>query len=311
MVNMEFVLNAFKKSSMEPLVVEDDTAGSKTPKSNMPLLKNLLALNLSILIFVGLPLVLPAAYFSEPWFALGDLIRLADPLITLPLFFFVLRRANLLEKSGHCQNSLLLAFMVCAAVYVEGHAMHLSAAMFKHSVEFVVTTYPDSAIQYPMLPLIYSYMRDRWEHIYGHYMYAFGALGMSVVHMLAYKDQVHPRLDTFKEKIFFFAASSIFGLVFGGIAINFPAGLIVGPLWIVLYALPWTCLMWSKRTENDRIFKTFKWDTQWQIFSGDRELWALGRRLVIQHYLFAYVVALFVIVLFLCIFGFKIEAGVA
>jgi hypothetical protein len=84
--------------------------------------------------------------------------------------------------------------------------------------------HPDVVAEYPVLYQIYSNMRDLWEHIVAHYMYAFGGMIMSWAQLFAFRRQVHGPL-TFGTKVVFMFGSLIYGLLLAGIAIEFPDGL--------------------------------------------------------------------------------------
>ena len=73
------------------------------------------------------------------------------------------------------------------------------------------------------LESIYSYMRNLWEHIIGHYMYAAGAVIMSWAQIAAFCDQTHGPLTT-GYQVLFCIASLVYGLLIGAIAIDFPGG---------------------------------------------------------------------------------------
>lgn len=70
-----------------------------------------------------------------------------------------------------------MLWAIGASIYVQGHGVHLAAALFKHPVEDFMTNHPE-LMQQPALAseliAIYSYMRDTWEHYIAHYMYALG-----------------------------------------------------------------------------------------------------------------------------------------
>lgn len=67
-------------------------------------------------------------------------------------------------------------------------------------------------------------MRDLWEHIIAHYMYAFGGMIMSWAQLFAFRHQVHGPL-ALGTKVVFMLGSLIYGLLLAGIAIEFPDGL--------------------------------------------------------------------------------------
>jgi len=80
----------------------------------------------------------------------------------LLLFFFkhVARYIPMSERTA-----VLIVFMVGAALFVQGNGIHTTAVMFKHPIKDFIVQYPDVATAYPDLGIIYSYIRDVWEHI--------------------------------------------------------------------------------------------------------------------------------------------------
>lgn len=93
-------------------------------------------------------------------------------------------------------------------LYVTGAAIHTAAAFFKeiivlfleqYSQGIALSTHPptagDGQLSFAMASQLkegYLLIQDTWEHNISHYMYAFGALGMSWCEMVAYSGQVLP-----------------------------------------------------------------------------------------------------------------------
>jgi hypothetical protein len=188
-------------------------------------------------------------------------------------------------------------------------------------------------------------MRDDWEHLYAHYLYAIGALGFSVCHMIAHAPLQLPPLSTKSEFVKFFAAVLSYAVLFAGTCINFPGGLYVGMGWLVLYALPWAFWLWrlqepgydiiarplssmrntssSNISSNDLQLNEVEnmttvddgvttqqrgWD-RWGIFSRKRVLWSIGCRLVLQYYLLSYLIALLIMLGYIAKYGFQDRAS--
>lgn len=109
-----------------------------------------------------------------------------------------------------------ILWAIGAAIYVQGHSIHLAAALFKHPVQDFMTNHPEFMEQQTYaseLTEIYSYMRDTWEHYIAHYMYAFGAMWMSWVQIFfAFRDQVQVDLDVL-SKVVFAIGSLIYGTI--------------------------------------------------------------------------------------------------
>lgn len=109
-----------------------------------------------------------------------------------------------------------ILWAIGAAIYVQGHSIHLAAALFKHPVQDFMTNHPEFMEQQTYaseLTEIYSYMRDTWEHYSAHYMYASGAMWMSWVQIFfAFRDQVQVDLDVL-SKVVFAIGSLIYGTI--------------------------------------------------------------------------------------------------
>ncbi|KAI9319456.1 hypothetical protein BX666DRAFT_1854675 [Dichotomocladium elegans] len=150
---------------------------------------------------------------------------------------------------------------------------------------------PGAALE---LTAIYSYMRDLWEHIIAHYMYAFGALWMSWAQVYAYCDQVHGPLSIL-SKILFAIGSLLYGLLIAGVAVEFPYGLYVGLPYSLVLGIVCACLIMLRPQNLDK--------------GG---ILTMGRRMVLQYYLGASVVALVIVIGWLAKYGFKnrLEADV-
>ncbi|SAL94849.1 hypothetical protein [Absidia glauca] len=215
----------------------------------------MLSTSFSMLFFTVIPVVANLPDIVPSWFSGDTLWRLFDPLFTLPLNLFIMTRSNVITSGGkpnYCEflvlnctitdNFILWGIMLCvggniseqsvtwlfwalgAGIFVQGHGLHTAAAMFKHPVQDFNVAHPDAVAEYPVLYQIYSNMRDLWEHIVAHYMYAFGGMIMSWAQLFAFRHQVHGPL-TFGTKVVFMFGSLIYGLLLAGIAIEFPDGL--------------------------------------------------------------------------------------
>ncbi|CAO3588894.1 unnamed protein product [Absidia cylindrospora] len=263
----------------------------------------LLGASFSILFFTVVPVVADIPYIVPSWFSGDTLWRLFDPLFTLPLNLFVMTRATAIMTGGHSnycgalseQSVAWLFWCLGAGIFVQGHGIHTAAAMFKHPVQDFNLAHPELVSQYPILQQIYSYMRDLWEHVIAHYMYAFGGMVMSWAHLFAFRNQVHGPL-TLGTKIVFALGSLVYGLLLAGIAIEFPDGLYVGLVYAIVIGLVCVAII---------LFKP----------NGLRKggLLTMGRRMVPQFYLGSCVVGLIIVIIWIGIFGFqnRLDAGVA
>ncbi|CDH51315.1 hypothetical protein RO3G_11647 [Lichtheimia corymbifera JMRC:FSU:9682] len=254
----------------------------------------LLLTPLSMLIFTVIPAVASFPYVDT--MTTGDAIfRLIDPIITLPLNLFIMFYAVPLRdwSSRHAQERTLvwILWAVGAGIYVQGHGVHLSAAMFKHPVQDFINSHPALMAANPEvadeLQAIYSYMRNFWEHIIAHYMYAFGAVWMSWVQIFVFRNQLHGPLKT-GDQIVFAIAALIYGLLVAGVAIDFPYGTYVGLPYTILLGIVCTLLL----TLNPQ-----------GLSKGG--ILTMGRRMVLQYYLGASVVGLIVIIGWVGKYGFN------
>lgn len=121
-----------------------------------------------------------------------------------------LKRRTGLKHSAAFKSTLSAVFMFFLIVYATGAALHTAAAFFKATIELFLdnhsrgiglSTHPLTNGTGEQLSLAlaqelkqgYMLMQDEWEHTISHYMYAFGALGMSWCEMVAYSGQFLPQ----------------------------------------------------------------------------------------------------------------------
>ncbi|KAI9470025.1 MAG: hypothetical protein EXX96DRAFT_492065 [Benjaminiella poitrasii] len=155
--------------------------------------------------------------------------------------------------------------------------------------------HPELVSEYPVLHEIYSYMRDLWEHYIAHYLYAGGAMIMSWVQLFAFRNQIHGPLSTM-TKIVWSVGIVMYGLLLAAVAIEFPHGTLVGLVYSIVFGLVCLIMILFNRKNLPR--------------GG---LFTMGRRMVIQFYLGACILALIVIIIWIGKFGFlnRKAAGIA
>ncbi|KAI8993374.1 hypothetical protein BDB01DRAFT_776107 [Pilobolus umbonatus] len=229
------------------------------------------------------------------WFTGDALWRLFDPIITLPLSLFVMTRADIMDQGGRPNYWISLSersvgwlvWSIGAGIYVQGHGIHTAAALFKHPIQDFNRAHPELVVQYPVLEQMYSNMRDLWEHDIAHYMYAGGAMVMSWAQLFVFRNQVHGPLPT-STKIVWCLGILVYGLLLAAVAIDFPYGLVVG----LIYAGGLSVVCISMMLFNTR-------------YLPRGGLFTMGRRMVIQYYLMACVIALVIIIVWICIYGLK------
>ncbi|KAF9202146.1 hypothetical protein BGZ49_007652 [Haplosporangium sp. Z 27] len=227
------------------------------------------------------------------------------------------------RKSRRLQSLLSVVFTFFLMVYVAGACIHFAAALFKntiviflelHSQGIGLSTHPltdgdgllsvDLALQ---LRQGYWLIQDVWEHTVSHYMYAFGALGMSWCEMAAYAGQVLPAnvnltrvsnkfskkieisraLPAIKEKgnrsivFLWIFAGVIYGAIVAGVACQYPKGLYVGLIYVVLLLLVLCSYI---------LFR-----------SNGQGLFTLGRYYILQTYVIGGFVALVAIIIYMAV----------
>ncbi|KAG0372660.1 hypothetical protein BGX24_012752 [Mortierella sp. AD032] len=206
-------------------------------------------------------------------------------------------------------------------LYVTGAAIHTAAAFFKnilvlfleqYSQGIGLSTHPpttgDGQLSMALASQLkegYLLIQDTWEHNISHYMYAFGALGMSWCEMVAYSGQVLPvgvnlarvgqvstnsRLGVRSRKsskrlvLLWILAGVLYGGIVAGVACQYPKGLYVGLVYIGALFLILVVYILSHPT---------------------RGLFTLGRHYILQTYLISTVVAAVAIVIYLAMNDFK------
>ncbi|CAO3695088.1 unnamed protein product [Rhizopus stolonifer] len=245
-----------------------------------------------ILLWTAVPVVADFGYIT-PWFPGDTLWRLFDPIITLPLNLLIMTRAEVMNTDGRprywgtlSERSVAwLLWSIGAGIYVQGHGIHLAAAMFKHPIQNFNIEHPELVAQYAVLEEMYSNMRDLWEHYIAHYMYAAGAMAMSWVQLFVFRNQVHGPLPT-TTKVIWCLGSLVYGLPIAGVAIEFPHGLIVGLIYSVVIGLA-TLTMLLLNKQN--------------LPKGG--LFTMGKRMVIQFYLGSCIVGFIIIIIWIGKYG--------
>ncbi|KAI7859293.1 hypothetical protein BDC45DRAFT_531189 [Circinella umbellata] len=251
----------------------------------------LLVTPLLVLIFTAVPAIASLPTIGS--MTSGNAIwRLIDPIFTLPPFLFTMFCADVTRYHiGSSSTFIWLLWAVGAGIYVQGHGVHLSAALFKHPVEDFIAvhnqTLGSNAGLVEELESIYSYMRNLWEHLIGHYMYAVGAVIMSWTQIAAFCNQTHGSL-TIGYQVLFCIASLIYGLLIGAIAIDFPGGCYVGLPYTIIFGAVCALLMISRRGKDLK-------------YGG---LLKLGHRMVLQYYLGASIVGFVIIIGWVGKYGF-------
>ncbi|KAF9097419.1 hypothetical protein BGX29_008084 [Mortierella sp. GBA35] len=208
-------------------------------------------------------------------------------------------------------------------LYVTGAAIHTAAAFFKnilvlfleqYSQGIGLSTHPpttgDGQLSLALASQLkegYLLIQDTWEHNISHYMYAFGALGMSWCEIVAYSGQVLPvgvnlarvgqvskksRLGVRSRKsssskrlvLLWILAGVLYGGIVAGVACQYPKGLYVGLAYIAALFLILAIYILTRPTGG---------------------FFTLGRHYILQTYLIACVVAAVAIVIYLGVQRFE------
>ncbi|KAG0232919.1 hypothetical protein BGW42_007828 [Actinomortierella wolfii] len=233
-----------------------------------------------------------------------------------------------LRHTPQFRSGLAIAFTFFLMTYVTGASLHTAAAFFKSTIEFFLdnhsvgiglSTHPptagDGALSMPLaqeLKVGYVLMQDTWEHWISHYIYAFGALGMSWCQMIAYADQTLPRginlarvgtswrsgrrsglavlsgrRKSSKRLVpLFFLTGILYGGILAGVSCQYPKGIYVGYAYTGLMMLVIIAYILAK--ERGRLGGLF----------------SLGRYYILQTYLIGGVVALVAITIYLAVHKF-------
>ncbi|TPX69266.1 hypothetical protein SpCBS45565_g02605 [Spizellomyces sp. 'palustris'] len=267
---------ATSTSSILPLAYGPDSSEVPAQPKTRRVLSLLLATNLCTLIFTVIPVLVELPNIKGNWYVGNDVIRLLEPIVAMPLYFAVILESGIFSRGSTKEKYLVgTLFMISAAIYQQGAGFHSAANMFKHPFVDFMDENPDLVSQYSFFNDFRTWVRTDWEHGIAHYMYAAGGILMAFVIAYLYRN-VHDPMRSSIDKVLFVAATLVYGLIIGSVAIEFPKGSIVALVLVVVYGFG--------------VIGSF-------LFRREgKQARRLGRRYVLQYYLLAYVVA-FIIVL--------------
>ncbi|CAG8545054.1 8159_t:CDS:2 [Acaulospora morrowiae] len=223
----------------------------------------------------------------------ADIYRFLEPIVSLPINYFILISAEVFTDQNNenaplffniSERSFLnIWFLVGAAIYAQGAAMHATAIIAKHNIKDLITAYPNITTQYPAINDSYTYFQETIEHVIGHYIYAFGAALITCAHLFAYRHQHHYSLHSTSSFVGWILGGILYSFLLAGVAIEFPKGTIVGLAYVLVIGIPLALYLLKKNS-----------------------LFSRGKRLVLQSYLIGYTVALVIIVIWIIsVHGFK------
>jgi hypothetical protein len=227
-------------------------------------------------------------YAHHPnWYTGDDVARFLEPIGGFLFNFYILTRSSILKDPERMSYGevLIFIFFLGSAIYGQGAGFHSASNMFKNGFESILTIHDDDVAK------DFNYwLRNTWEHDVSHYVYATGYAMMSFGILWAFRSHcVHTEDDllTPKTRCMLVVASLIYGLLIAGVAIDFPSGLIVGLLYVILYGF---CCV------GGYLYILHK--------NGVTDVYIVGkRRPVIQYFLLGYLVAFVIIILWIIAIG--------
>jgi hypothetical protein len=124
--------------------------------------------------------------------------------------------------------------------------------------------------------------------------------------MWAYRLERHAAIHKRADWFLFAVACLLYGIIFAGVAVNFPQGLTVALVWLAVFAVP--LAVWLYR-QPDPLAEAPRSDLLRRLLWRPCQLFSPGRSLVLQYYLMSYTIALGIIIVYIIIFGFKDRAS--
>ncbi|KAL2919728.1 hypothetical protein HK105_200642 [Polyrhizophydium stewartii] len=243
----------------------------------------LLGSNLVTLVFTVFPVLVTLPDIDKRgWYVGDDVVRLLEPIVSLPFQLLILLESRIFTQRpmSSASRTALIAFLVSAAIYQQGAGFHSASNMFKHAVQTAIAEGTAGTPQYQLLLDIKSWIRDTWEHLISHYMYAVGGILISFVNAYAFSDYVvHDSLSRVRSsggfRAVWIANTLVYGLIIGSVAIEFPKGSIVALALVVVYGFGVIgSFLYRREALGPRSF---------------------GRLPVLQSYFWSYVIALVII----------------
>jgi hypothetical protein len=253
-----------------------------------------LASNLWTLLMTGIPLLAnlgPDTYYPHHpgWYTGNDVARLLEPIGGFLYNFYIFKRSGIFLVSSTSTYKLTYAeplifiFFLGSAIYGQGAGFHSASNLFKNAFETILAIHNDD------LGKDYEYwLRTVWEHETGHYLYAAGYAIMAFAQLWAYRSHCLSGGQKLSPmtRVVLVAAAILYGLLIAGVAIDFPSGVIVAFVYLILYGIFGVggYLVYLRKTGIQNILTT-------------------GRRPVVQYFLLSYCVALFIVIIWTIIVG--------
>jgi len=132
--------------------------GSRGPRSGILVV----GFAVAFLVFLLAPPFLPYRFAPYPLINWADVVDLATPLVLIPLYWLLLTDSPVPPSRGW-----IIAFLVLAAAWVDGHGIHLAANAIGHRLKGQTG---------PALDLT-----EFWDEKFGHYLWHTAVLGLSAL----------------------------------------------------------------------------------------------------------------------------------
>ncbi len=249
------------------------------------------------LFMTGLPVAFnvgPERYYAHHygWYSGNDVIRFMEPVGGLIINFMLVYRSGIFKKDLSPFSTILIVFFFFGvALYEQGAGFHSAANMFKNGMQTIDFDDRD-------MKDMYYWMRNIWEHIVSHYLYATGYAIMTGVQCYLYKDFKAPHTGLpIRTKIVLIITSILFALLIAGVAADFPSGLIVALVFLILYGLG---------VVGGYVFYLHR-------YVKEKNALVFGSRPFLHHFLLSYVLALFFVLIYIASVGglsTRSEAGI-
>mmetsp|Transcript_22376 Transcript_22376/g.37425 ORF Transcript_22376/g.37425 Transcript_22376/m.37425 type:complete len:336 (-) Transcript_22376:180-1187(-) len=272
-----------------------------------------LVANLWTLVMTGIPVITevgPDTYYENHpnWYTGDDVIRFMEPMGGSLLNALVLYKSGIFRSEGKDFGASTLVcisfFIFGLALYGQGAGFHSAAAMFKNSLETLQNVDDDR------LDSLHYYMRTVWEHGVSHYLYAAGLAIMQVAQAWAYRSHTYSlseQTNTADQRYFFLIlglAVLIYAILMVAVILQFPSGTIVGFLFLTLYGCGviggYHCYLWRCDHQRKQLEQTAEGLPNRQEL---KSILSIGRLPVLNYFLYSYLLALFLLVLWIIVVG--------
>lgn len=241
--------------------------------------------------------VYPIDYYADHphWYQGDDVMRLMEPLFGLFINFVIYYYTGIFKRELDGKAwGITFIFFFGAALYEQGGGFHSCANMFKNALQTM--NHDDGEIGE-----FYYWVRTVWEHTIGHYMYAVGYGIMTAVQLYLYKDFkiANPRTFPILFRVLLSFGSLFLAMLIAGVAADFPDGLIVFLVYLVVYGFccvgGYVFYLWKYTDERNTVL----------VYQS---------RPILHHFLLAYILAfIFILIYIASVGGLKTqsEAGIA